>query len=268
MSFKKFLTSRVFFVNLIFAILLIVVLVFIIMQSLNKYTRHGQSNPVPDFVGMTPQEAKVIAEQNNLKVEIIDSVFTHEVPPGAVIEQVPDAGIGVKENRMVFLTINSINKERVALPKLVDISFRQAQVLVESCGLIVGKISYQPSEYNNLVLKIKHDSIEVFQGDFIEKGSIVDFVVGRDSHNQQTLLPNLIGIKPEEATEILTSSMLNFGVLIYDESILTAEDSLNAIVWKQRPGFIENTLVKLGSTVDLWITVDEEKINKVIVPEL
>ena len=261
MSFKKFLVSRVFFVNLIIAIILIAVLLFVTMQSIKTYTRHGQSNPVPDFMGVLPQEAEIIAKQNNLKIEIIDSVYTNKVPPGTVIEQVPDAGFGVKENRIVFLTINSTQKEQVALPKLIDISFRQAQVLVESCGLLVGEISYQPSEYNNLVLKVKHDSMEVFQGEFLVKGSKVDFIVGRDPQNEQTPLPNLKGLKPEIAKEILTNAMLNFGVLIYDETILSAEDSINAIIWKQRPDVDINSFVKLGTSVDLWITVDKEKIS-------
>ncbi len=261
MSFKKFIVSRIFLVNLLLAIILVALIIFVALESLDSYTRHGQSNPVPDFKGLTPTEAVEIATQQNLVTVVIDSVFTDEVNPGEVIEQVPDAGFGVKNNRTIFLTINSTQKEQVVLPKLTDISFRQAQVLVENCGLLIGEISYQPSEYNNLVLKVEQDSMELFQGKVVLKGSKVDFVIGRDSENEQTPLPNLKGENIENAKKIITDAMLNFGVLIYDESFLSAEDSINAIIWKQRPDDNAGSLIRMGTSIDLWVTVDQEKIN-------
>ncbi|MCK5729614.1 MAG: PASTA domain-containing protein [Draconibacterium sp.] len=260
MSFKKFLVSRVFFLNLIIAIILVVVIIFFIRQSLNTYTRHGQSRPVPNFIGMSPTEAIEIAEQQNLKIIVIDSVFTEEVMPGKIIEQVPYEGLGVKENRTIFITINSTQKEQVVLPKLTDISFRQAQVLVGNWGLQIGEISYKPSEYNNLVLKVKQDTIELFQGDIVLKGSIINFIVGRDTENEETPLPNLKGDNIESAKKVITDAMLNFGVLIYDETILTAEDSINATIWKQSPDVNARTFVRMGTSIDLWVTIDEEKI--------
>lgn len=261
MSLKKFLVSRTFFTHLIIAIAIVTGLLFITMQSIKKYTRHGQSNPVPDFTGLTQDEAAVEAQKHMLKIIVIDSVFTDKVDPGEVIEQVPNPGFGVKENRTVFLTINSTNKEKVVLPKLTDISFRQAQVLVENCGLQVGEIKYKPSEYNNLVLDVSQDSTMINEGDLLLKGSKIDFVVGRDSENEETTLPDLTGLKIEEAKELLTKAMLNFGVLIYDESFETAEDTLNAVIWQQRPDARAISSVDLGTSVDFWITVNEEKIN-------
>lgn len=263
MSFKKFLLSRAFFLNLTVAIIIVAALLFIILQALNFYTRHGQSNPVPNFSGKVLTEAQSIAKQNNLKIEILDSIYTNKVAPGAVVDQVPEAGFGVKNNRTIFLTINSIQKEMVVLPKLTAISFRQAQVLIENYGLLIGEISYQPSEYNNLVLKVEQDSVEVFQGKMIVKGSIINLVIGRDTENEETPLPDLRGLNIEQARNIITDAMLNFGVLIYDSSFKTAEDTLNAIIWRQLPDAKAKANVELGTSVDLWITVDEEKIKAI-----
>jgi beta-lactam-binding protein with PASTA domain len=261
MSIKKFIVSRVFLINLIVALLLIAAIVILTLQVLKSYTRHGQSNPVPDFYGLSQTEAVQLAGQYNLKAVVMDSVYSDKVSPGEVVEQQPSAGFGVKENRTILLTINSTQKEKVVLPKLTNISFRQAQVLVENCGLLAGEISYKPSEYNDLVLTVTQESREVSQGDVLLKGSTIDFVIGRDPENQQTPLPDLIGLKPAAAKNILTNAMLNFGVVIYDESIVSEEDSLNAMIWRQRPDTKINTTVKLGTSVDLWITVDEEKLN-------
>ncbi len=268
MSLKKFLVSRVFLLNLLIAVILVVAIIVVILQSLKTYTHHGESNPVPDFTGMLQQEVMTIAEENHLRINIIDSVYTDAVQPGGVVDQVPKAGFRVKENRTIFLTINYTQKERVALPKLTDISFRQAQVLTKNSGLLVGEISYQPSEYNNLVLKVTQDSMEVLPGNLLIKGSTIDFVVGRDSENEQTPLPDLTNMTIDSAKEVITNAMLNSGVLIYDQSIATAEDSLNAVVWKQYPNPKTTSMVEMGTSVDLWVTVDEEKIKKIAGEEI
>lgn len=264
MSFKRFLTSRTFVVQIVFAVVLLAVLIFITMKGLEKYTRHGESNPVPDFSGMLPAEAKKTAQSRDLKVEIIDSLFLEEADPGVVVDQIPRPGHGVKLNRTIFLTVNSVNPEMVTLPQLTDISFRQAQVLIENAGLQLGNISYRPSEYNNLVLSVQIDSADIFPGMQLTKGSQIDLVVGREHGNQVTPLPDLAGLTVEEAQFTLTDAMLNTGVIIYDESVISSEDSLDARIWRQRPTPKTSGTVLLGSSVDLWATVDSMKIDEAL----
>lgn len=261
MSFTRFLTSRTFLVNLILAAALLAIILFITMKGLEKYTRHGQSNPVPEFTGMLPAEAQKIAHQQNLKVEIVDSLFLENTEPGVVVDQIPRPGHGVKQNRTIFLTINSTQPEMVTLPQLTDISFRQAQVLVENSGLQIGNIFYQPSEYDNLVLNVQIDSTDIRPGKQLPKGTSVDLIVGRKHGNQTTPLPDLIGLTVDEAQATLTSAMLNTGVVIYDESILSSGDSLSARVWRQRPDPRITGSILLGSSVDIWVTVDQLKID-------
>jgi beta-lactam-binding protein with PASTA domain len=262
MSLGKFIVSRTFLINLSIAIVLVVVIVFGILKGLNRYTHHGEAYPVPNLTGLTIEEAMTSAALNHLKIEIIDSVYNKKYEPGTVVDQQPIANSMVKENRLIFITINSKEPEKVVLPKLTDISFRQAQVLVENCGLLLGTISYQPSEYNDLVLDVKLDSVSIQAGENIITGSTIDLVVGRSKGNIKTPLPNLTGFTLNEATAILNDARLNQGVLIYDNSIRTAEDSLDAQVWKQLPNPKFVPSVDLGSSVDIWLTVDTVKINE------
>lgn len=261
MSLKRFLLSRLFLKNLLLAVIVLIVLIVITMQGLKIYTRHGQANPVPDFSGLTPVEAFHSAKQHDLKIEIVDSLYVDDVRPGVTVDQVPDAGHKVKKHRTIFLTINSTNPELVTLPQLTDISFRQSQALIENSGLQIGRISYQPSEYNNLVLAAEIDSVKLSAGQKLPKGTKIDLIVGREQGNLVTLLPNLTGLTVEEAKMALTDAMLNTGVVIYDNSVLSAEDSLNAQVWRQRPNPKVTASVNLGSSVDLWVTVDQLKIE-------
>lgn len=267
MSITKFLTSRQFIKHLIAAILLLIIVLIATMQGLKIYTRHGQSNEVPDFSGLTISDLEELTRENSLKYKIIDSVYVTDALPGVVVDQEPEAGFKVKENHTIYLTINSNQPEKVILPKLTDISFRQVQVLAENWGIEIGNISYEPSEYNDLVLRVEQDSVEVFPGDFVLKGSKIDLIVGREGGNIDTPLPDLTGIYLTEAKQLLTGAMLNAGVVIYDETVITSEDSLISVVWKQYPSPKNTRFISPGTSIDLWLTTDTLKIERPVLNE-
>lgn len=267
MSLKKFFTSRAFFTQLILALILVAIIITFTLQRLKTYTRHGESFPVPQLEGLSINEVEAVIDQNNLKYKIIDSLYATDALPGTVIEQVPSAGFHVKQNRVIFLTIMPIMSEKVALPKLTDISFRQALGLIENSGLILGKITYESSEYNNLVLKVEQDTTEIFEGEIIQKGSSVDLVIGTNSGVQDTPLPDLTGMSYLQAEELLSSYMLNTGEVEWDETIISSEDTLSAFIWKQYPS--KNIrLVSLGTSVDFWLTLDSLKLPQPVLNEL
>jgi len=62
----------------------------------------------------------------------------------------------------------------------------------------------------------------------------------------------------EKAQEKIITSSLNPGAVVYDETIVTEEDTLNAMVWQQSPGFNNDYPVNLGTSVDVWLTLNEE----------
>lgn len=260
MSLKKFLLSRTFLINVVIAFLIVILILTATLIGLKKYTHHGEAYPVPDLRGLTEQEVREKVAAEDLNYRIIDSAYIKNDKPGCVIDQVPKPGFKVKENRTILITINSKAPEQVTLPKLRDISYREAQVLIEDCGLVLGDISFMPSEYDNLVLKALHDSTEVFKGDVLPAGSVIDLVLGKGSGFKKTAVPNLIGLTISEAKTVILDSLLNPGVIIYDESIITTEDSLDAKLWKQRPEPGKNRLVELGSSIDMWVTVDQGKL--------
>lgn len=264
MSFKKFLTSRAFFISLALAIIIVALLLTLTMKMLKNYTHHGISYAVPELTGMTLDEASSAAEATLLKVEVLDSVYNKNAVPGTVVDQVPESMKKVKEGRVIFLTMNSMEPEKIKLPKLTDISFRQAQVLLEACGLTINSISYEPSEFNDLVLMVRQNSTIVQEGDMLIRGSAVDLVIGQSKGNLETQLPDLFGLFMEEAKDKLTDTRLNMGVIIYDRTITTKDDTLNARIWRQMPEPKTTSKVYLGTSIDLWLTVDQDKLIREI----
>ncbi|MCX6255045.1 MAG: PASTA domain-containing protein [Bacteroidia bacterium] len=261
MSFKNFILSKVFLKNLGFAIVIIVGVVMILLIWLNFYTRHGQARPVPDFYGLTMEQTIKLAKKNKLRYQIIDSVYTTLVPRGCVAEQNPKPGFEVKKWRNVVLTINAFNPEMVAVPNLVDLPIRQALSLIESSGLEMGESKYKPDLSINIVLEQLNNGKKISAGDSLQKGSIIDLVLGKGLSNQRTPIPDLMGMNLEPARNKILVSSLSLGTYVYDNTIVDAEDTLNAFVYKQNPEYKDDASLQLGSAIYLWLTVDSAKLQ-------
>jgi beta-lactam-binding protein with PASTA domain len=260
MDFLKFLISKLFFKNLALAVLIMAFVMLFAFVFLRIYTRHGQAFSVPDLKGLSIEETKEVLTSKKLTFEIIDSVYNTNAPRGSIVEQNPSADFKVKENRTIFLTINAFNPEMVLMPNVVGISLRQAQAVIETSGLITGRLYYVPDIAVNNVLEQRYDNEIIDPGDSITKGSKIDLVVGRGLSDEKTAAPDLIGLYLDDAINRITSRYLNVGAVIYDGSIIDFEDSAFAFIWKQRPVYDYETLLNLGSAVDIWLTVDSTKL--------
>ena len=260
MSFKNFILSKVFFRNLGLAILIVVGVVIVLLIWMNFYTRHGQARPVPDFYGLSMEETAALAKKSKLRYQIIDSVYTTLVPRGCVAEQNPEPGFRVKKWRNIILTINAFNPEMIAVPNLVDLPMRQAIALIESSGFEMGQLRYKPDLSIDIVLEQMYNDKPVYAGDSLQKGSVIDLVLGKGLSNQRTPVPDLVGMNLEPARNKILVSSLNLGTYIYDNSIANEEDTLSAFVYKQNPEFSEDASLQLGSAIYLWLTVDSAKL--------
>jgi eukaryotic-like serine/threonine-protein kinase len=261
MSLKNFILSKIFLKNLGMAVGIIIGLVMILLIWLNFYTRHGQARPVPDFYGLTMEQTAKLARKSRLRYQVIDSVYTTLVPRGCVAEQNPKPGFKVKKWRNIVLTLNAYNPEMVAMPNLVDLPIRQAIALIASSGLEMGQLRYRPDLSIDVVIEQLYSGKNVSEGDSLQKGSVIDLILGKGLSNQRTPVPDLIGMTLEPAKNKILISSLNLGTYIYDNTIITGKDSLNAIVYKQNPEYHYDASLQLGSAVYLWLTVDSAKIH-------
>jgi beta-lactam-binding protein with PASTA domain len=260
MRFKEFLISKVFVKNLSLAVAMFVGIIMILLIWLNIYTRHGQAKPVPDFYGLSLDETARLAKKNKLRYEIIDSVYTKAVAAGCVAEQNPPPGFKVKKRRRILLTINAFRPEMVRVPNLVGLPYRQAVKTIQSAGLEVGERKYIPDISVDFVIKQLYKGKEITDSDSIQKGAGIDLVLGKGLSNQRTPVPNLIGLKLEAAKNTIIYASLNLGAFIYDNSVSTAKDTIDAFVFKQNPEYKETSSLQLGSGIYLWLSVDSTKL--------
>ena len=225
---------------------------------------------VPDVVDMHLNDIDtLLVKESNFTVELSDSIYIKGKKGGIVLEQNPRANTEVKQNRKIYLTVASYHPQKIGMPNLVDMSLRQATSLMETYGLEFGKLTYKPDLCVNCILEQHIDGKEVEQGEKVERGSVIDLVIGQGLGNELTPVPYLIEFTAEMAEALLKSKSLNIGGIIYDEeTVKTAEDSLNAKVYNQMPFYSDAPSVRMGTSVDLFLTLDTNKIVHSVNPNL
>jgi eukaryotic-like serine/threonine-protein kinase len=261
MSLKTFILSKLFLKNLGFALVIIVGVIMMLLIWMNFYTRHGQARSVPNFVGLTMEQTTRLAKKSRLRYQIIDSIYTTAVPLGSIAEQNPKPGFKVKKWRNIVLTINAFRPEMVAMPNLIDLPKRQALKLIESSGLEIGLLKYRPDLSVDVVIDQQYNGKNIPEGDSLQKGSVVDLILGKGLSNQRTPVPYLLGMKLEPAKNKILGASLNLGTFVYDNTISNSSDTSNAFVYKQNPEFSEEATLQLGSAIYLWLSVDSAKLH-------
>lgn len=246
--------------NLIAAAALLLVLFLLVKFGLDIITRHNMTVEVPDLTNVTVDEAERIASRAHVGVKVTDSVFIYRLSAGVVYRQNPQAGATVKRGRKIFLTINSVEPKKVAMPNLVGYSILEAKAELENRGLVLGKLTYQPDIATNRVLKQQYRGRTVPPGDPIVTGSTIDLTLGLARTESTTRVPAVVGSKYVAAVDALHDRYLNVGKTVFDANIRTYADSVNAVVYKQDPE--DKTSRKLGSPVTLYLTLDPDKVPK------
>lgn len=256
MDFLRFLISKQFFKHLLLAIAIMLLLLLITLVWLKIYTHHGQSISVPNLTGLTEEEVHDVVSSRKLNYEVIDSIFATDMPRGTVVKQNPRPNSKVKVRRKIFITMNAVNPEKVAMPNLVSLSDRQAILALENNGLRLGDISYRPDFAVNSVLQQNFNGSVIIEGTMIEKGSMIDLVLGMGLSKETTEVPDLEGMNLAAAKAKISSRFLNFGLATFDESVKDSEDSLMAWVYRQNPEYDGFARIKKGMEMFIWLTVD------------
>ena len=179
MKIFKFLLSKTFFLNLILAIVITVVISFITLSFLDHYTDHDNVQPVPKLKGLSTKKAKELLENKSLRLVLKDTIeFNSKYAPFSIIEQNPKANENVKKGRKIYVKINAGNYSFIKIPPYQGGTFRQISRNLESLGLKIGDTTYSPDVAKDVVKKIKFKRKLLKAGDSIRKTSKVDFILG------------------------------------------------------------------------------------------
>ena len=258
MSWLRFIFSKKFYKHVAFATVVILGGLFAVMQLLRVYTHHDNTIILSDFSGMQIEVADSLIAEQKLRYVIIDSVYNRNKPPGSVIDQDPKAGVHVKENRRIYLSIVAKNEQMLKMPKLIDLTHRSAIYKLKGMGFTLGNLSYVPNMAKNAVLKQNVKGQEAEIGKEYPIGTTIDLVLGNGLSDVKVELPLLEGLTLEDAGLVLQMSSLNIGLTVFDSDV---QDSSRAVVYRQRPEARNGRMINLGRPVDVYLKVAADKSN-------
>ena len=179
MSLQEYLKSRTFLFQMMIAVAIIGVLGYLFMHWLTFTTDHGNEITVPNLQKLSEQQVEEKLDGLNLDYVLLDSVdYNPDFPKHTVVEQDPIAGSKVKENRKIYIKINSSGFTTVKIPNLIEKTYRQAIPTLKALGLEEGTITYKPYLGKDMVLEMRWNGKKLNPGDKVFKSSKIDLVLG------------------------------------------------------------------------------------------
>lgn len=179
MSLRKYLTSKVFFAQVLAAIAIVGLLAFFFFHWITFVTRHNEEILVPNLKRLTPDQVEDKLDELGLEYEILDTLdYVPDYPKLAVMLQEPESGSKVKGGRTIYIKINADSYKKVQIPDLIDKTYRQAVPTLKSIGLAEGSITYAPHIGKDMVLEMRINGKKVKPGTRVYKATKIDLVLG------------------------------------------------------------------------------------------
>lgn len=247
--------KKSFLFNFLAVLILCGVLYFLFFASLGIITQHGQESKVPNLVGKNLKEARAVLEKLGFEVDV-DSSYEPDKKPFVILAQMPDVNATVKVGRSIFLTVNKAEPPMTPMPKLTDLSYRSAVLILNSSRLVLGDTLHRPDFAKGTVLDMLFKGKPIKAGDMVPQGSKIDLVIGEGFGNVESNVPDVIGMSADEGIAILNGNGLTV-TTIWDGAIV---DSASAIIYNQTPSpFNELDVpnrIKEGDVIDIRIKQD------------
>jgi beta-lactam-binding protein with PASTA domain len=254
----NFITRKPLWINILFALVLVFIILFLFLLSLDYFTRHGKSLTIPSVTNLKLDEAEKILKDKGFEIQIQDSTYSDTAAPLSVLRQFPESDAVVKANRIVYLTINRAVAPAIEMPNLEGMSFRTAQLVLKQYGLKLKDTIFKPDFAKNSVLEQQYNGDRIKPGTKINMGSAVTLVLGSGLGESEFNVPDLYSLTYNEALIMLQSTGLTPGAVIPDPDV---SDSTSGYVYRQSPDRFTYdhriNRIRAGQTIDLWLSKEK-----------
>lgn len=212
----------------------------------------GKEYAIPDFTGMTFEEAAIEAERNSNKdvtftVSIAEEVFSDE-EKGKIIDQNPDGGFKIKTKREIKLTVS----RGPVLIKLSDYTGKdctEIQEMLEEKGLavVIEQEDSNTYEEGKIIKHLPSKDTQMGEGDeitlFVSKGA------------ENTYVPDVVGSTQQEAIVEIERNNLEVKVVEEDSSTVIKGEVI-------RQGKKANSVVPTGTVIEIYVSTGKPKADE------
>ncbi len=165
------------------------------------YVNWNNEIRVPSLTHTDLDKAAKILKERTLEWTIKDTIFRRDIPSRFIMDQYPEAGQMVKENRKIQLTIN-LPPEKLEMPDLIAFTERQATIAIDRLGLVLIETRSDSSDLYERTVVIEQS---VLAGMPVAPGDSIIITVSLGKRNLKKTMPDLLNKGLEEAERILVS---------------------------------------------------------------
>ncbi|HPO14683.1 MAG TPA: PASTA domain-containing protein [Candidatus Hydrogenedentes bacterium] len=199
--------------------------------------------PVPNLIGLLQADAETAIAAANLLVGAITFEYNDETPAGKVISQDPIYGLIPECGTPVNLVI-SLGHCYTAVPDLIGLTQTEAEAALSAVGLVLGILT---EEYSDTIPEGRIISQNPVVGFAADCGASINLMISLG--RCYVLVPDLIGLAPEEAENTLEAAGLVPGTISEAYSDVIPE----GMVASQTP--VAGFSADCGSTVTFVISL-------------
>jgi serine/threonine-protein kinase len=159
---------------------------------------------VPNLIHKELDEAKLILENNNLKLGNITYKYD-DLPIGIILEQSPNSDTEIAEDSEINLIVSEGRKiQTVIMPNLIGKNIDSAKETIKALGLIIKEIDrkYDPNVEKNSII-----SQSIKPGTEVKENSVVSLVVSEGPENPLEPLEKN-HLPPEDEQDIVERTLI------------------------------------------------------------
>ena len=225
------------FIVSLFTSIIVCVFFFFVVPAL----RVMPDTMVPDLLGSTTEQARVISEQRGLLLVVGGEEESEKYTENLICRQTPLPGSAVHTKSTVTVFISQ-GSSYIVLPDFKGQGLSETTVRLSELGLRVGEVK---SEENATVEKDKIISTEPKAGSRVNKGEVISVTLSRGV--ELVKVPKLAGRSLSTAKRVIEENGFEVGVVSWEVSI----DYNVGIIMRQNPG--AGMMAKKGSKINLVV---------------
>lgn len=207
----------------------------------------------PNVIGYTQEEAIEILKKNELGYKV-ETEYYNYAEEGIVFKQSEEKDSVIAKHSTITITVSK-GGETLVVPDVTNIPFNDAKEQLEEKGLKVKTMQSENYEYNNDVKTgnvIRTDPVADTEANYGDEVTV--FVSkGKETSDDTTIVPDIIGRSLEDATNMLHTNGLEVGTKAYDYDDTVPKGHII------RMSFEPNEKIPAKTNVDLIISLGREE---------
>lgn len=210
---------------------------------------------VPDFRGMTIEEAEDKAEDLGIEVKIGKYEFSTEYEQDQIMDQDPNHGEMVAKGDTVTVDISK-GGERGVIPNLIGKSEEDAKKMIEDYGFELGTVKEKESHEEKGTV-IEQDPSAGSEG---KQGDTINITISDGSGKEMGEVPYVLGMSEDEARAAIEKAGFKVGDV--SEGVSSAYDN-GQVMWQE---YDAGTSVEKGTSIDIRISGGQTSTKTIDVP--